>query len=196
MGASPSAPAAASPSPSRVTVWRASTILHVSGRITSTTRRRTVLLPTSIAQRRVPIDERPAGSRRGVSRSTPGSLLPLERADVVYDLPALLLREVLPRGHGAPPVRNLPEDLAVALLLYGVGRPVRRLRGWRRGGGGPVAVPPRAVTRHAFRLAQLLRIAAPLRGFLEALPLGRRAPGALPQPPQRPRHENESGPSD
>src|SRR3989449_5700947 len=104
MGASPSAPAAASLSPSRVTVWRASTILHVSGPITSTTRRRTVLLPTSIAQRRMPIDERPAGSRRGVSRSTPGGLLPPERADVVYDLPPLLLPGGVPRGHGAPPV--------------------------------------------------------------------------------------------
>src|SRR5207253_8674197 len=99
MGASPSAPAAASPSPSRVTVWRASTILHVSGPITSTTRRRTVLLPTSIAQRRMPIDERPAGSRRGVARSAPGGFLSLERGDGVCDLPALLLRGGLPRGH-------------------------------------------------------------------------------------------------
>src|SRR5216110_3035960 len=164
MGASPSAPAAASPSPSRVTVWRASTIFHVSGPTTSTTRRRTVLLPTSIAQRRMPIDERPAGSRRGVSRSTPGSLLPLERADVVYDLPALLLRQVLPRGHGAPPVRNLPEDLAV--------------------------------TRHAIRIDQLLRIADALHGVLEALRLWRRDPRALRRHPQHPRHENESGPSD
>src|SRR5256885_5767863 len=177
-------PAAASPSPSRVTVWRGSTILHVSGPITSTTRRRTVLLPTSIAQRRMPIDERPAGSRRGVSRSTPGSLLPLERADVVYDLPALLLREVLPRGHGAPPVRNLPEDLAVALLLYGVGRPVRRLRRWQRRGRGTVAVSARAVTRHAIRLDQLLRIADALHGVLEALRLWRRDPRALRRHPQ------------
>src|SRR2546428_11742435 len=107
MGASPSAPAAASPSPSRVTVWRASTILHVSGPITSTTRRRTVLLPTSIAQRRMPIDERPAGSRRGVSRPTPGGLLSPERADVVFHLPAPLLPGVLPPGHGAPPLPNL-----------------------------------------------------------------------------------------
>src|SRR2546422_990475 len=196
MGASPSAPAAASPSPSRVTVWRASTIFHVSGPTMSTTRRRTVLLPTSIAQRRMPIDERPAGSRRGVSRSTPGSLLPLERADVVYDLPALLLREVLPRGHGAPPVRNLPEDLAVALLLYGVGRPVRRLRRWQCRGRGTVAVSARAVTRHAIRLDQLLRIADALHGVLEALRLWRRDPRALRRHPPRPRHENESGPSD
>src|SRR5438445_2185986 len=128
MGASPSAPAAASPSPSRVTVWRASTTVQSSGPTTSATRRRTVLLPTSIVPTRMPIDERPAGSRRGVSRSTPESLLPLERADVVHDLPALLLREVLPRRHGAPPVRNLPEDLAVALLLYRVGGPSGRLR--------------------------------------------------------------------
>src|SRR2546426_2660794 len=56
------------------------------------------------------------------------SLLPLERADIVHDLPALLLREVLPGGHGAPPVRYLPEDLAVTLLLHRVRRPVRRLR--------------------------------------------------------------------
>src|SRR5256885_9461972 len=149
MGASPSAPAAASPPPSRVTVWRASTILHVSGPITSTTGRRTVLLPTSIAQGRMPMNERPAGSRRGVSRSTPGSLLPLERADVVYDLPALLLREVLPRGPGAPPVRNLPEDLAVALLLYGVGRPVRRLRRCQRPRRRTRALAARSVTPHA-----------------------------------------------
>src|SRR2546428_4098428 len=65
-------------------------------------------------------------------RSTLFPYTTLFRSDVVYDLPALLLREVLPRGHGAPPVRNLPEDLAVALLLYGVGRPVRRLRRWQR----------------------------------------------------------------
>src|SRR3989442_15583451 len=124
MGAPPGAPAGGPPPPSRVTVWRAPTIFHVSGPTTSTTRRRTVLLPTSIAQRRMPIDERPAGSRRGGSRSTPGSLLPLERADVVYDLPALPLPEGLPRGHGAPPLPNLPENLPLALLLYGVRRPL------------------------------------------------------------------------
>src|SRR2546428_13445361 len=119
MGASPSAPAAASPSPSRVTVWRASTILHVSGPITSTTRRRTVLLPTSIAQRRMPIDERPAGSRRGGSRSTPGGLLPPERAGVGYHLPALLLRGGLPPGPGAPARRKRPAELPRAALPYG-----------------------------------------------------------------------------
>src|SRR2546427_12145702 len=98
MGASPSAPAAASPSPSRVTVWRASTILHVSGPITSTTRRRTVLLPTSIAQRRMPIDERPAGSRRGAARPPPGRLLPPQAGEGGYGIPAPLLPWVPPRG--------------------------------------------------------------------------------------------------
>src|SRR5438445_13123649 len=98
MGASPSAPAAASPSPSRVTVWRASTTVQSSGPTTAATRKRTVLLPTSIVQTRMPIDERPAGSRRGVWRSTPESLLPLERPHVVDELPAPLHREVLPRA--------------------------------------------------------------------------------------------------
>src|SRR2546428_11258333 len=129
-------------------------------------------------------------------RSTLFPYTTLFRSDVVYDLPALLLREVLPRGHGAPPVRNPPEDLAVALLLYGVGRPVRRLRRWQRRGRGTVAVSARAVTRHAIRLDQLLRIADALHGVLEALRLWRRDPRALRQHPQRPRHENESGPSD
>src|SRR3989442_3331641 len=195
MGAPPGAPAGASPSPSRVTVWRASTIFHVSGPTTSATRRRTVLLPTSIVQKRMPIDERPAGSRRGASRSTTGSLLPLERADVVHDLTALLLREVLPRGHGAPPVRHLPEDLAIALLLYRVGRPVRRLRRRQRHGRRTVAVSARTVTRHAIRLDQLLGIADALHGVLEALRLWRRDPRALRRHPQRPRHEDEGGPS-
>src|SRR2546428_11287160 len=110
MGASPSAPAAASPSPSRVTVWRASTIFHVSGPTTSTTRRRTVLLPTSIAQRRMPIDERPAGSRRGASPPTPRSLLPPERAAVGFDLPPPPLPGVVPPGPRAPPPPKLPQE--------------------------------------------------------------------------------------
>src|SRR2546428_10580048 len=102
MGASPSAPAAASPSPSRVTVWRASTIFHVSGPTTSTTRRRTVLLPTSIAQRRMPIDERPAGSRRGGLPPSPRGLLPPLGVGVVLRPPTPLPPGEAPRGRSAP----------------------------------------------------------------------------------------------
>src|SRR2546428_13480287 len=123
MGASPSAPAAASPSPSRVTVWRASTILHVSGPITSTTRRRTVLLPTSIAQRRMPIDERPAGSRRGGARSPPGGLLPPERAGVAFDLPAPPLPGGPSPGQRAPPPPHLSQDVPLPPPSFRVGRP-------------------------------------------------------------------------
>src|SRR2546426_906017 len=66
----------------------------------------------------------------------------------------------------------------------------------QRRGGGPVALPARAVTRHAILIDQLLRTAAALHGVLEALRLWRRAPRPLRRPPHPPRHENESGPSD
>src|SRR3989442_7923351 len=108
MGASPSAPAAASPSPSRVTVWRASTILHVSGPITSTTRRRTVLLPTSIAQRRMPIDERPAGSRRGGAGVHPRDVISPLGGGCVFGLPPL------PSPGGAPPWAGAPPPCSIS----------------------------------------------------------------------------------
>src|SRR3989454_1007422 len=99
------------------------------------------------SKRACPIHERPAGDRRGVSSSRPrGLLLLLERADVVHQLPALLLREMLPGRHGATAVRDLPENLAVGFLRDLVGRPVGRLRRRERGGGGAVA-PPAAPAR-------------------------------------------------
>src|SRR5262245_58731621 len=41
----------------------------------------------------------------------------LEGADVVHDLPAVLLREVFPRRHGATPLADLAEEDRVALGL-------------------------------------------------------------------------------
>src|SRR5437867_11593975 len=90
-------------------------------------------------------------------------LLPLERPDVVHDLPSLVLRKVLPRRHRAPSVRDLPEDLAVTLLLDGVAGPVRGLRRWQRGRGRPIALSRGAVARHAVRLDRLLRVTDALR---------------------------------
>src|SRR5262249_59032093 len=77
---------------------------------------------------RTPRRAEPAGRRATVRE------LLLEGADVVHDLPALLFREVLPGGHGPAPVRDLPEDLAVCLLLHLVGGPVGRLGRQRRRG--------------------------------------------------------------
>ena len=74
MGDSPSVPAVASPSPSRVTVWCCSTTCQLVAPTTSATRSRTVLLPTSIVETRMPRNERPAGSRRGVSEVGAGEL--------------------------------------------------------------------------------------------------------------------------
>src|SRR5467141_3799841 len=108
--------------------------------------------------RAVERENAPPGPRRGVVGSDGVGLLPLERPDVVHDLPALVLWKVLPRGHCAPSVRDLPEDLSISLLLDDVARPVRGLRRWQRGRGRPIALSRGTVARHAVRLDRLLRV--------------------------------------
>src|SRR5262245_54973688 len=85
-------------------------------------------------------------------------LLLLEGADVVDDLPALLLREMLPRRHGSSPVRDLPEDLAVGLFLDLVRGPVGRL-GRQRGRGRAIALVAGPVARDAVLVDHLLGFA-------------------------------------
>src|SRR5262249_58799135 len=77
--------------------------------------------------------------RRGVRVEKSTRLLSLQGPDVIHDLPALLLREVLPRWHRAATIRDFPEQLAVGLLLDRWRRPVGRLRGRQRRCGGAVA---------------------------------------------------------
>src|SRR5262249_103359 len=81
----------------------------------------------------------------------------LERADVRDEGPAVVLRQVLPRRHGAAPGRDLPEDLAVALVLNLLGSPVGRLRiqGDRR---GAVALAAAAMARDAVDLRDVLAL--------------------------------------
>src|SRR5207302_3070408 len=112
-------------------------------------------------------------------------LLFLERADIVDERPALLLRQVLPRRHRATTVADLPEDLAVRLRRDLRRRPVGGLGRRQRGRGGTVALAVRAVARHAILLGELLGVGEKLRVAL----LGRqrvlhvlRVGGCLPFP--------------
>src|SRR5215472_6934080 len=86
-----------------------------------------------------------------------GPPLLLERANVLDERPAVVLRQVLPRRHGAAPGRNLPEDLAVALVLNLLGSPVGRLRiqGDRR---GAVALAAAAMAGDAVDLRDVLAL--------------------------------------
>src|SRR3989449_2547797 len=121
----------------------------------------------------------PPESRRGTVTVTPCWLRSLQSSDVVHDLPALLLRQVLPGWHGATAVRDLPEELTVGFLLDRRRRPVRGLRRRQRGGGRAVAFSHGAVTRHAVRLDSLLRVPDALHRVLHGLGVGRRYPWSL-----------------
>src|SRR5262252_3319794 len=153
---------------------------------TSATSRRTVLLPTSMAQRRMAErddapPEAPAG-RLDIERCR---LLPLQGSNVVHDLPALVLRQMLPRRHRAAAVRHLPEDLTIGLLLDRIGRPVRRLRRGQCRGGRAVALAAGTVAGDAVRLDCLLRVTDALDRILRRLRFTRRSPpqtGAQPAP--------------
>src|SRR4030095_8559391 len=139
--------------------------------------------------------DRPAARQAG--RRAPGrvdaALLLLQRPDVVDDLPAVLVGQVLPRRHGTPAVADLPEQLAVA-LGRDLGRgPVRGLRRRQRGGGGTVTLAVRAVTGHAIRLDVLLGVADTLHRILRGLRLGRRLPLSL-RPGGRQRRPRNDGP--
>src|SRR5580765_2030769 len=91
---------------------------------------------------------------RSGSASRPTRPPLLQRADIPDQGPAILLGEMLPWGHGAPAVRDLPEDLAVAFVLHALRGPVRRLR-VERDGRRAVPLALRAVTGHAVDLGQL-----------------------------------------
>src|SRR5260370_221281 len=124
---------------------------------------------------------RPVARSAGrVERHRGGRLLALQRPDIVDDRPALVLFEhVLPGRHHATAVRDLPEELAIGLLLHPLGGPVRGLGRRQRRGRGTVAVTARAVTRHAVDLDELLRVVDALDGVLHLLRLGRRDPRPL-----------------
>ena len=64
----------------------------------------------------------------------------LQRANIADQRPAVLLGEMLPRGHGAAAIGDLPEQLAVALVLHALRGPVGRLR-VERDGRGPSPLP-------------------------------------------------------
>src|SRR5262245_62445771 len=118
--------------------------------LTSTTSRRTVLLPRSMLASRGGVTAAGRGTRRWY--------LLLESPDVVDDLPAVLLGQVLPRRHGAAAVGDLPEQLAVSLALD-LGRgPVGRLGRRQRRRGHAVALARGAVARDAVGLDELLRV--------------------------------------
>src|SRR5262245_284341 len=100
----------------------------------------------------------------------------LERANVLDERPAVVLRQVLPRRHGAAPGRDLPEDLAIALVLNLLGSPVGRLRiqGDRC---GAVALAAAAVAGDAVDLRDVLALlhhfrAGRQRTFLALLRVG------------------------
>src|SRR5262245_16568485 len=72
----------------------------------------------------------------------------LKTADEADEVPALLLREVLPRRHRALAIGHLAEQHTVGVALHLRRRPVRGLRG-ERGGGHAVALAAGAVTGDA-----------------------------------------------
>src|SRR3990167_3091421 len=167
-GCSPSLPAAASPSPRRVTCWSWSTTRQGPGAARSATSSRTVLLPTSTVAISRGTASRPAGPG-GASRVCALALLLRQRADEVHQLPPLLLGQMLPGRHGAATVRDLPEDLPVRLLLDGVDRPVRGLGRWQRRRRRAVALPASTVAGAAVRFDGFLRVADALDGVLHLI---------------------------
>src|SRR5262249_45731313 len=80
-----------------------------------------------------------ARNRRASGRLA--SALLFQRTDVPDQRPTVVFREVLPGRHGAPPVRDLPEQLPVGLALHVTGRPVGGL-GRECRGGDTVPLPP------------------------------------------------------
>src|SRR5215467_9050820 len=111
---------------------------------------------------------RDAGPRDNGNRAAPGTrpafsgvgsesrrLLPSERIDVADERPAIVLGEMLPGGHGAPPIADFPEERAVRLRLDFLRRPVRRL-GAEGGRGDAIALALGAVTGDAVDLGDLL----------------------------------------
>src|SRR5262249_15702934 len=78
----------------------------------------------------------------------------LERVDVADQCPAIVLGEVLPGGHRAPAVGDLPEQLAVRLILHSRRGPVGRLR-IQRDRRGAIALSLGPVARRAVDLGQL-----------------------------------------
>src|SRR5215472_9180999 len=109
-----------------------------------------------------------------------GPPLLLERADVLDECPAVVLRQVLPRRHGAAPGRDLPEDLAVALILNLAGSPVRRLRiqGDRR---GAVALAAAAMAGDAVDLRDVLALLHYFRAGRERTLLALLRVGSVPR---------------
>src|SRR5215831_9557720 len=97
----------------------------------------------------------------GVGSGSP-RLLPSERMDVADKRPAIVLGEMLPGGHGAAPVTDFPEELAVRLRLDLLRRPVRRL--WAESGRShAIALALGAVTGSAVDLGDLLPLIHDLR---------------------------------
>src|SRR5262245_23762654 len=75
--------------------------------------------------------------------------------DVADERPAIVLREMLPGGHGAAPIADFPEELAVRLRLDFLRGPVGRL-GAEGGRGHAIALALGAVTGDAVHLGDLL----------------------------------------
>src|SRR5207244_582056 len=168
--------------------WRRSRRRRGAARCCCRRRLRRAAWPKAKTPRREP--------RRGVWTSERCRLLPLQGANVVHELPALVFREVLPGRHRAAAVRQLPEDLTVGLLLDSFGSPVRRLRRRQRRGGRAVALAPGAVTRDAVRLDRLLGVADTFHWILQRLRFGRRNPGPLGRDHRRADRDEDSDRSD
>src|SRR3989442_13951096 len=83
------------------------------------------------------------------------ALLLLQAADVVDQVPAVLLRQVFPGRHRAATVGDLPEQLTVGFGLDLRRRPVRGLRWLQRAGGGALTITARTVPHAAVRFPVL-----------------------------------------
>ena len=82
---------------------------------------------------------KPTAMRRGVRRGREPAIL-VQSADVVDDVPAVVVRKVLPGRHRAATIGDLPEELAVRLRRDLRRRPVRGLRRRQRGRGRAIAL--------------------------------------------------------
>src|SRR6266850_549960 len=153
--------------------WRTALVATMRTSPAPKPRARATYAFTTARVRAIGVSPRTPEGRRGIGRR---GLLPLERPDIVHDLPALVFGQVLPRGHRASSVGYLPEELAVSLLLDGFAGPVRGLRRWQRRRGRPITLPRGAVARHTVCLDGLLRVADALYRILRRLRVGRRDP--------------------